>query len=224
MELHERWLTELRSERMKDKLALAEGKMTSEEYMENKTQSDLQDKVWHFSDLDLMQIYRLRNHAKGSNNAGLLSAIKGFLNIRYGAEGKPATHLQLKAVSIEKVLAMFPPVVKVVIDHEIVDTDVAENRSHELRELIHDKFGGKIEVIFHSGMVDGDRLENDHVVLLALNTGFAVLKARGTETAGCIMVHSDLDEEARKQLRQDTSEVDLSVGFPKPGDQDGSDH
>lgn len=196
MELHERWLADLRSERMKDKLALAEGKITSEEYMSdiNKTeqQSDLTDKVWELSDLTLQGIYRLRNFAAKSDNVTLLAAIKSFLNVRYGAEGKPATHLRLKAVTIEEVLTMLPPVVKVVIDHEIVDTNASENRSHELSRFIHDKFDGKISVEFHSGSIDGDRLENDHVVLLALNTGFAVLKARGTSTSGCIVVHSDL--------------------------------
>jgi hypothetical protein len=46
MELHERWLADLRSERMKDKLDLAEGKITSEEYMEkNKTLDELQQEA-----------------------------------------------------------------------------------------------------------------------------------------------------------------------------------
>lgn len=219
MELHERWLAELHSESMKHKLALAEGKITNEEYMENinktEEQSDLNDKVWSFSDLNLQQVYRLRNHAAKAGNGNLLSAIKGFLNIRHGATGKPATHLQLRAVTIEEVLVNVPPEVKVVIDHEIVDTHNAENRSHELREFIHNKFDGKISIVFHSGLIDGDRLENDHVVLLALNTGFAILKARGTTTSGCIVVYLDL---SRESLRQQTAEVDLSAGFPKPGE------
>lgn len=196
MELHERWLADLRSDRMKDKLALAEGKITSEEYMTdiNKTeqQSNLTDKVWELADLTIQGIYRLRNFAAKSNNGALLAAIKVFLNARYGTEGSPATHFWLKTVTIEEVLAMLPPVVKVVIDHEIVDPNVSESRSHELSRFIHDKFDGKISVEFHSGPINGDRLENDHVVLLALNTGFAVLKARGTSTSGCIVVYPDL--------------------------------
>lgn len=178
-------------------------------------QSDLTDKVWHFSDLNFQQVYRLRNHAAKSGNSNLLAAIKGFLNIRNGATGDPSTHIQLKAVDLDKVLINLPLEVKVVIDHEIVDTDVSENRSHELRELIMNKFDGKINVVFHSGLIDCDRLENDHVVLLALNTGFVVLKAPGTLTSGCIVVHPDLSLES---LRQQIAEVDLSGGFTKPGE------
>lgn len=78
MELHERWLADLRSEPMKDKLALAEGKITSEEYMENI------NKEIDLSELTIQEVYALRAQAKKEKNASLLSAIYLFLNGRSG--------------------------------------------------------------------------------------------------------------------------------------------
>lgn len=86
MELHERWLADLRSERMKDKLALAEGKITSEEYMDNK-EIDL-------STLSIQDVYALRSQAKKENNKPLLDKIFLFLNARSGGFLETAKSLE----------------------------------------------------------------------------------------------------------------------------------
>lgn len=176
VELHERWLADLRSERMKDKLALSEGKITSEEYMDNKT--------INLDGLNITELYRIRNWASKSKSKGVVLRIKDFLNGRSGAFGTSDNSFPLVATNIDDVLAMRPPEVWIIVDHDITDTSVAENRSHVLHKLIHDKFGSDVAVKLFSGEIDVDRLENYHVVLLALPVGFFVLKARGTDTVG----------------------------------------
>lgn len=181
MELHERWLADLRSERMKDKLALAEGKITSEEYMDNKT--------INLDGLNITELYRIRNWASKSKSKGVIEQIKHFLNGRSGSFGLPDNNFLLVRTSIDDVLAMSPPEVWIIIDHDITNTSVAENSSHVLHRLIHDKFGPGVAVKLYSGEIDGDRLENYHVVLLALPVGFFVLKARGTDTIGKVILN-----------------------------------
>ena len=97
MELHERWLADLRSERMKDKLALAEGKITSEEYMDNK-EIDL-------STLSIQEVYKLRNEAKQKGNAVLLNRIWAFLNGRSGGFSETLESLLAKRQQYKEDLA-----------------------------------------------------------------------------------------------------------------------
>lgn len=88
MELHERWLAELRSESMKHKLALAEGKITNEEYMDNV------NKEIDLSILTIKEVYELRSQAKKDNNKPLLDKIHLFLNGRSGGFLHTANQLE----------------------------------------------------------------------------------------------------------------------------------
>lgn len=88
MELHERWLAELRSGSMKHKLALAEGKITNEEYMENV------NKEVDLSTLSIQEVYALRSQAKKENNKPLLDKIYLFLNARSGGFVHTANQLE----------------------------------------------------------------------------------------------------------------------------------
>lgn len=90
VELHERWLAELHSESMKHKLALAEGKITNEEYMENI------NKEIDLSTLSIQDVYALRSQAQQKGDTELLGKISIFLNGRSGGFGETLESLLAK--------------------------------------------------------------------------------------------------------------------------------
>ncbi|QYN80094.1 hypothetical protein PQD71_gp232 [Kosakonia phage Kc263] len=141
-----------------------------------------------YGGMTLHEIYRVRNWASKSNNQSVLLQIKLHLNGRTGT-GEIPTY---PAVTLAEVLEGEPPEVWVVVDHAITDTPVAEQHAHILNEVIHARYDGKIKVSMHSGEIDGDRLFNYHVVLLALSHCFMVMKARGTNKAGTVVPYDSL--------------------------------
>lgn len=153
--------------------------------------------------LSLSEVYQLRNWASKTQNQILLWSIKSHLNGKVGAfvdhSSKESVEgsippLRLQAVSLREVLSLTPPEVMIVVDHAITNTQEAERNSHVLQEVVYEHYGHDIKVTMHSGEVDGSRLATRHVVLLALPTCFAVLKARGTLTLGRGIPYSTLRE------------------------------
>lgn len=151
------------------------------------------------ANMTLAEIYRLRNWAGQTNNRSLLSDVKRHFNGKSGAAGSsPAVNedgaesfLHL-TTTLDEVLEYVLPEILIVVDHEITNTGEAERNCHILQEVVHAKHGDAIKVNMHSGEIDGDRLEKYHVVLLALPTCFAVLKARGSETSGKVVPYDSL--------------------------------
>jgi hypothetical protein len=92
VELHQRWLADLRSERMKIKTAFAEGKLTDEEYMEQNNQNKID-----LSLLTIQEVYALRSRARKEVNNLLLNTINLFLNGRSGGRGESLVSLLAKA-------------------------------------------------------------------------------------------------------------------------------
>lgn len=99
MELHERWLAELRSERIKNKTAFAEGKITDEEYMNSI------DKEINLSTMTIQEVYALRSQAKKENNKPLLDKIYLFINSRSGAFADTMGELLVKRQQFKEDLA-----------------------------------------------------------------------------------------------------------------------
>lgn len=133
--------------------------------------------------MSALEIYRLRDHAIRTGNPEIIenitTAAKMTFNARVGAEGVDTVPMKFRAVLLEEIMAADPAGITVIIDHVITASEHAENNTAWLCEAILHSYGGRVKVSLHSGILSEVDFNTSHVVLLALKSGFVVLKARG---------------------------------------------
>ncbi|AEV89731.1 hypothetical protein OBP_294 [Pseudomonas phage OBP] len=115
------------------------------------------------------------------------------VRVKTDTYGRPITY-----TTLPEIIDGDMPDIWICVDGNKVDTQMAENKAHLFRELIHHAYAGEVQVHFSSGPTAISMILNEPLVLEAQHNGFCIKKCPKALTHNGLYLHYPPSPEEKK--------------------------